>query len=100
MTEVTELYIYMCIYVGSMKPMETRIRKWGNSLAVRIPQTLARQLGLEPDSPVNITAKDNGLTIQPVRRPAVSLDVLLEGVTADNRHGEVDTGPSTGREAW
>ena len=97
---MTELYIYMCIYVGSMKPMETRIRKWGNSLAVRIPQTLARQLGLEPDSPVNITAKDNTLTIQPVRRPAVSLDVLLEGVTADNRHGEVDTGPSTGREAW
>ena len=80
--------------------METRIRKWGNSLAVRIPQPLARQLGLEPDSPVNITAKDNTLTIQPVRRPTVSLDVLLEGVTADNRHGEVDTGPSTGREAW
>ena len=80
--------------------METRIRKWGNSLAVRIPQTLARQLGLEADSPVNITAKDNGLTIQPMRRPAVSLDVLLESVTADNRHGEVDTGPSTGREAW
>ena len=97
---MSDIYIYICIYVGSMKPMETRIRKWGNSLAVRIPQPLAHQLGLEPGSLVNMTAKDDGLTIQPVRRPAVSLDALLDGVIADNRHGEVDTGPSTGRETW
>ena len=28
--------------------METRIRKWGNSLALRIPQSLARQIALKP----------------------------------------------------
>ncbi len=80
--------------------METRIRKWGNSLAVRIPQNLAHRLGFEPDSLVTMTADDDGLTIQSIRRPAMTLNALLNGVTADNQHGEVDTGQSTGREAW
>ena len=80
--------------------METRIRKWGNSLALRIPQTLARQLDLEPDSRVRLTVRDEGLAIQPMRRRPVHLDTLLEGVTETNRHAEVDTGPPTGREVW
>ena len=80
--------------------MQTRIKKWGNSLAVRIPQGLAHQIGIEPDSLVNMTAEDKSLTIQPMRRPPMTLDALLNDVTPDNLHAEVDTGPSTGREAW
>ena len=78
--------------------METRIRKWGNSLAVRIPQTLARQLDLHLDSQVRLAIRGKSLAVQPVRRPPVRLEALLEGVTDSNRHDEVDAGPSTGRE--
>ena len=80
--------------------METRIRKWGNSLALRIPQTLARQLDLQPDSQVRLTIRGKGLAVQPMRRPPVRLEALLEGVTESNRHEEADTGPPRGREIW
>ena len=80
--------------------METRIRKWGNSLAVRIPQTLARQLDLQPDSHVRLTVRGKDLAVQPLRRAPVRLEALLEEVTDSNRHDEVDTGPSRGREVW
>ena len=80
--------------------METRIRKWGNSLALRIPQTLARQLDLQPNSQVRLAIRGKSLAVQPMRRPPVRLDALLDGVTESNRHGEVDTGRPTGREIW
>ena len=80
--------------------MDTRIRKWGNSLALRIPQLLARQIALKPDSPVRLTLRGSNLVISPIRRPRVRLDDLLAQVTESNRHGEVDTGTACGDEAW
>ncbi len=80
--------------------MKTRVREWLNSLAARVPQTLACQLGLEADSTVKMTANDDGLSRLPVKRGAVRLDAILDGMTAYNRHDEVDTGPSMGRETW
>jgi hypothetical protein len=32
--------------------------------------------------------------------PALTLESLLTGVTEQNLHAEVDTGPAVGREAW
>ena len=80
--------------------MKTRLREWRNSLAARVPQILARQLGLEPDSLVEMTANDDGLPRLPVNRGAVTLDAILDGITTDNRHDAVDTGPPMGRETW
>ena len=31
------------------------ISKWGNSLALRIPQKIAKELGLDEDSVVNVS---------------------------------------------
>jgi antitoxin MazE len=80
--------------------MLTRTQKWGNSLALRLPRAYAEQLGLKPDSPVEITLTDNGLCITPVRKPRYTLDELLAGVTPDNIHGETDWGPAVGNEVW
>ena len=80
--------------------MDTRIRKWGNSLALRIPQPLARQIALKPDSPVRLTLRGSNLMISPIGRPRVRLDDLLARVTESNRHGEVDTATACGDEAW
>lgn len=80
--------------------METRVKKWGNSLALRIPQTFARQLELEPDSQVRLTIRGKSLAVQPMKRPPVRLETLLKDVTDSNRHEEVDTGPPRGREVW
>ena len=80
--------------------METRVQKWGNSLALRIPKAFADQIGIEPDSAVDISLVDGELIISPVITPKIMLDELLADVTQENLHGEVDTGPSVGHESW
>ena len=80
--------------------MNSRVQKWGNSLAVRIPKSFALQAGLEENAPVALSLVDGGVLIQPRPSVAYSLEDLLAGVTEQNRHAEVDTGPAVGNEAW
>lgn len=76
--------------------METRVQRWGNSLALRIPKPLADEVGLKDNSPVQLSLHDGQLVIVPL----VSLDALLAQVSEDNRHDEVLTGLAVGGEAW
>ena len=80
--------------------METRVQRWGNSLALRIPKLLADEAGLKDNSPVQLSLRDKLLVVTPIRKPALSLDALLAQVTANNLHSEVQTGPAVGGEAW
>jgi antitoxin MazE len=80
--------------------METRVQKWGNSLAVRIPKPLADEIGLKDNSPVQLSLHDRQLVVVPVRVPALNLDALLAQVTEANRHSEISTGVAVGGEAW
>lgn len=78
---------------------KSKVAKWGNSLAVRIPQEAAQQMGLTDGSEVSVVVKDSAMTIRRTRRIA-SLDNLLDGVTPENAGGEIDFGPPVGREVW
>jgi antitoxin MazE len=80
--------------------VEARVKMWGHSLAVRIPKPLAVEVGLGPDSLVEISLVDNKLVVTPLDEPAWTLESLLAQVTEDNIHGEVDTGPAIGNEVW
>ena len=80
--------------------MQTKIQRWGNSLAVRIPKLLAEQVGLGKGGLVDLEADAGVLHLRPVTPLAYTLDALLAGVTDDNRHSEADTGASVGEEAW
>jgi antitoxin MazE len=80
--------------------MEMRIKKWGNSLALRIPQAFANEAGLTQDSPVEMTLEGGRLIITPIVSKKPRLDDLLAGITPDNIHKEVDTGDPMGNEAW
>jgi antitoxin MazE len=80
--------------------VEARVKMWGHSLAVRIPKPLAVEVGLGPDSLVEISLVDDNLVVTPLNEPAWSLESLLAQVTEDNIHGEVDTGPAIGNEVW
>ena len=80
--------------------MRTRVRKWGNSLALRIPKPFAIEIGLERDSPVEVSLVNGHLVIAPVVEPTLTLEHLLAQVTEDNLHGEIETGPAVGREVW
>jgi antitoxin MazE len=78
--------------------MDTKIQKWGNSLAVRIPKAYAVQMGLFSNSPVKISLEGERLVIVSVRRP--TLAELLADVTPDNLHDETDWGEPVGNEVW
>lgn len=78
--------------------MDTKVQKWGNSLAVRIPKVYAEQLGLDSNSPVKVSLEGDRLVIESVQR--VKLDDLLAGVTPDNIHAETDWGDAVGNEVW
>ena len=80
--------------------METRVQKWGNSLGLRIPKPFAQEMGIEPNSSVDIALADGKLVITPVVDPALTLAQLLAKVTDGNLHGEVDPGPAVGLEVW
>lgn len=80
--------------------MNQHIRRWGNSAAVRIPATTLEAAGLKPDDPVEVREENGRVIIERARPSPVTLEWLLEGITAENLHEEVDFGPPVGKEVW
>ncbi len=80
--------------------MLTKVQKWGNSLAVRIPKAFARDAQLENDSFVEITIIEGQIIITPVEAPRWTLEELIAGINKKNIRHEVDTGPAVGNEIW
>lgn len=80
--------------------MQARIQKWGNSLAVRIPKTFASQSHLGQDSLVDMSVENGKIILHPIPQPEMTLAQLLDGVTPENIHDEVDTGAPAGQEIW
>ena len=80
--------------------MQARVQRWGNSLALRIPKSFATELGLAHDAAVEITLTDGKLVVAAVEVPAYRLEDLLAGITDENIHAEIGTGPLVGKENW
>ena len=76
----------------------TRIQKWGNSLAVRIPVAVAGQLQVEAGTEVDMEVRDGELILRPATNRNLSLKELLRDCTPSRLHGETDFGPDIGRE--
>jgi antitoxin MazE len=80
--------------------MLTKVQKWGNSLALRIPKAFAIDAQLENNSIVEISIVEGKITVTLVSAPSWELDELLVGITKDNLHTEIDTGIAVGNEVW
>ncbi len=80
--------------------MRTKVQKWGNSLALRIPKAFALDAQLENNSVVDVSLVDGRIVVKPVSTQHWSLDKLISGVTSDNIHQEIDTGDVVGNEVW
>lgn len=78
----------------------TKVKKWGNSLAIRIPQAVIQDLGLSSDSQLQLTSNGKSMTLKPKATKKLDLEELLEGVTPENVHPEVDWGAPVGKEIW
>lgn len=80
--------------------MKTRVQKWGNSLALRIPQAFARESGIDENSSVDVSLKNGKLIVVPLQEEDASLEDLVSAISAENLHSEVKTGSRRGNEAW
>ena len=81
-------------------PAETLIAKWGHSLAVRIPQAIAKEARLAEGDRLSLELDAGGsIVLRPARR-RYELDQLISRITAKNRHGETDWGAPMGKESW
>jgi len=80
--------------------MKTTAQKWGNSLAIRVPKSVALQVGLKEDDDLEIEVQDGNVVLKPHVRRVYRLEDLVKQITPENVHGETDTGTPVGRETW
>ena len=78
--------------------MNTVIRKWGNSPAIRIPMSLMSSAHFDLEQKVNITVEDGRIVIEPLKQVTYSLDEMVAGITPKNSHNEVSFGAPVGKE--
>ena len=90
------LLVYIqCRYMATT----TQLSKWGNSLGLRLPKSVAREVQLGEGDTVQVSVDNGTIVIRP-SRPRYSLDDLVRRITPKNRHDESDWGGPLGDEVW
>jgi antitoxin MazE len=81
-------------------PNDTRVAKWGNRLAIRIPQWLAREARLAEGDRLTLNLAADGSIILRSTRRKYELRELVSRINTRNRHAETGWGKPAGKEAW
>ncbi len=79
--------------------MTTKVQKWGNSLAIRIPIELSKKIGLVEGRAVDFVQMKNSIVVRPAM-PVYKLRDLLKGMTRKKAQPEIDWGGPRGNEIW
>lgn len=77
--------------------MQAVVQKWGNSLGFRIPSLWAKDNDIKNGSKVEVIAEKGKMTILPQKK---SLEDMMNLVTDDNLHSEIETFDAVGKEEW
>lgn len=80
--------------------MVATVAKWGNSLAVRIPQHVVKEIQLTEGAEVDLVVSDGNLVIKPRLRRRYSLEALVAAITPENLHSEIEAGVAVENEVW
>lgn len=78
--------------------MDAVIRKWGNSLGIRIPSTIAKEISIGEGSHVDIVDIDGKIVIRPKNK--YDLKEMIKGIKKSNIHEEIDSSGPLGNEVW
>ncbi len=78
--------------------MQLKAQMWGNSLAVRLPRSLAEDARINANDVLEARVTRGKLVIERKKQP--TLDEMLAQVPADYRETEVDWGKPVGKEVW
>ncbi len=81
--------------------MKSVLQKWGNSLALRIPRAVAAEIAVGAGHAVDVQVSKGRIVVAPMTKKRYDLADLVSGITARNRHAQVDSaGQQRGRESW
>lgn len=80
--------------------MTTKVQKWGNSLAVRLPKDVARALSFKAGTPVSIRQERRGILIMSKSEREPTLEELIAQINPKNLPERIDWGPPRGKEIW
>ena len=80
--------------------MTSIVAKWGNSLAIRIPKSVAEKAHITEGIGIDFSVEGNSIIITPQKKRKYTLDELLEGMTPDNFHSEFEPSNTVGNEDW
>jgi antitoxin MazE len=83
--------------ISKESAMRARVAKWGNSLAIRLPQAAVKSLQVHEGEQVELSIKGDRLEIR-AARPRYRLADLLAGITPDHQPEILDV-PPVGSEA-
>lgn len=79
--------------------MTTQVAKWGNSLGLRLPKSVALEARIDEGDTVDVSVKNGAIVVRPSPL-RYSLDQLVARITRRNRHDESDWGSPVGNETW
>ncbi len=74
------------------------MRRWGNSIGVRIPAGILTELNLSAEKKVDVRAEAGRIIIEPIIDSQETLEQLLGQITPNNLHSEIDFGQPVGKE--
>ncbi len=80
--------------------MTTQLSKWGNSLGLRIPKSVALAARVQDGDEVEVSVRADGAIVITPARPRYTIADLVNGITPRNRHRETDWGGPIGEETW
>ncbi|MDD2925716.1 PbsX family transcriptional regulator [Rhodoferax sp.] len=80
--------------------MEAVIRKWGNSLALRLPAAALKEAGYQLEQKVNLVVSRGRIVIEPSEKVEYDLDAMVQDITASNMHSEFSFGQPVGQEEF
>ncbi|MDQ3193694.1 MAG: AbrB/MazE/SpoVT family DNA-binding domain-containing protein [Bacteroidota bacterium] len=78
--------------------MTTKIQKWGNSLALRIPKSFAETTQIKEGSEIKLSLEKNKIIITKKEKSKFTLKELLLRINEDNIHNEISFGSHGGKE--
>jgi antitoxin MazE len=78
--------------------MQTVIKKWGNSSALRLSRAIMKSAQLQLEQAVSVKVLRGKIVVEPITQKEYSLDQLIGGINAKNIHNEVDFGKPAGKE--
>lgn len=78
--------------------MTTKVQKWGNSFAIRIPKGIVKETRLREGSSISFSIEGDNIILNHSKKPKYTLDELLKNFDKKTQHESFDWGADVGKE--